>query len=299
MMYDIVIVGAGFAGLSAAIYTARFRLNTLVIGKEIGGTLITAHKVENYPAYKSISGFDLMQKLIEHVKSYDVEIKDGNVIEIERGDGKFTVKTEKEEFECKSVIIATGTVRRKLGVKGEKELENKGVHYCATCDGPIYKNKVVAVIGGSDSAATEALFLTEHASKVYIIYRQDKIRAEPINLEKVEENEKIEVITNANVKEIRGGGKVESVMLDTGKEIKLDAVFIEIGSVPGTMLAAQLGLELNERNEIVIDKYSKTNVEGVMAAGDLTDSRLKQAVISASEGVMAAFSAFNHVKLKK
>lgn len=298
-MYDLVIVGEGFAGLSAAIYAARFRLNTLVIGKGVGGTLMVAHKVENYPGFKSISGFDLMQKLIEQVKSYDVEIKDGNVIRVKKEGEKFVVETEKEGFECKSVILATGTVRRKLNIPGEKEFENKGVHYCATCDGPLYKNKVVAVIGGSDSAAKEALFLAEHASKVYIIYRKEKIRAEPMNAEEVERNKKIEIITKTNVKEIKGKEKVESVLLDTEKEMKLDAVFIEIGSVPGTILAAKLGIGLNERKEVITDKQARTSVGGVFAAGDLTDAGWKQAVVAAAEGAMAAFSAFNYVKGKK
>jgi len=296
--YDFIIIGAGSAGLPAAVYAARFRMKTLVIGEIVGGTIINTHIVENWPGIVEISGWDLMEKLKEHVKANDVEILNDKVTEVQKQGPGFVVKTSEKEFKAKTVLFATGTERRKLGVSGEKEFENKGVSYCAVCDGALFKDKVVSVIGGSDSAAKEALFLSEHAKKVYIIYRGEQIRAEPINAERVANNRKIEILYKKNVKGIFGDKLVKGIKFEEGGELALDAVFVEIGATANSELAEKLGVKLNGKKEIVIDENSKTNVPGVYAAGDVGNRHFKQAITGASEGVIAAFSAYEHINSK-
>jgi len=298
-MYDVIIIGTGVAGYSAAIYAARFNLKTLLVGKRFGGLLQDTHIVENYPGYKSISGFDLMQKMLDHVKSYDIDIVESEVTAIKKND-QFEVTTKDKSYEGKTIILATGTKARELNIPGEKEFKNKGVSYCALCDAPLFKDKVVGVIGGSDSAAKEALLLAEYAKKVYIIYRKEKIRAEPVNLERVKKNDKIEVINNTNVIEVKGDNMMDQVVLDNefngSKELELQGLFIEIGHIPQTELAKKLGVTLNEKGEVITDEDSKTSVEGVCAAGDLTNKDWKQAIIGAAEGVTAAWSIYNYLK---
>ncbi len=291
-MHDLIIIGTGAAGLSAAIYAARFRLKTAVLGKVAGGTLVDAHLVENWPGVISTSGFELMKNIEKHVKSYNVEIVEGEVIDAGKKGKNFLLKTREKEYETRTIIFATGTERRKLNVPGGKEFENKGVSYCAACDAALFKGKAVAVVGGSDSAAKEALLIAEYAKKVYIIYRREKIRAEPINKERVEKNEKIEIIINSNVVEILGDKNVKKVKLDSGKEMEVQGVFVEIGATPLSALATKLGVILNEKKEIVVDENSKTNVLGIFAAGDVTNAKFKQAITAASQGVIAAFSAY-------
>jgi len=296
--YDFIIIGAGSAGLPAAVYAARFKLKTLVIGAVVGGTIINTHIVENWPGIVEVSGWDLMEKLKEHVKANDVEIVNDKVIDVKKENNSFTVKTNEKEFKAKTILIATGTERKKLNVKGEKEFTNKGVSYCAVCDGALFKDKIVSVIGGSDSAAKEALFLSEHAKKVYIIYRGTKIKAEPINAERVEKNSKIEIIYEKNISEIFGEQLVTGIKFKEGGELKLSAVFVEIGAIPNSELAEKLGVKLNDKKEIIIDAESKTNVPGVFAAGDVGNKHFKQAITGASEGVIAAFSAYEYINSK-
>jgi len=295
-MYDTIIIGGGVSGLGSAIYAKRFGLKTLVLSDFFGGTITKTHLVENYPGFKSLSGFELAQNIIEHAKSVEAELKDEPAKSIEKTDKGFKVETEKNTYESKTVIFATGTHHRKLGVKGEAEFANKGVSYCATCDGPFFRNKVVAVVGGSDSAVKESLMLAEFASKVYIIYRGENLRPEPINKKRMEENSKIETITKTNITEIIGDTKLTKVKFDTGKELALDGLFIEIGRIADTEMAKKLGVETNEKGEIKIDRMSKTNMEGFYAAGDVTDSEWKQAIVGVSEGVKAAYSAYNYIK---
>jgi len=306
--YDFLVIGAGVAGLAAAMYSARLGLKTLVFGKThgsempIGGVITTTNIIENYPGFIKVTGEELAKKIEEHAKSYDlVEIKEEKVEKVSKGAEKFKIKTDKGEYFGKTVLFATGTKWKKLEVPGSLEFENKGVAYCALCDGPLYRNKVVAVIGGSDSAAKDALVLAEHAKKVYIIYRKEKIRAEPINLKRIEENKKIEVINNANVVEIRGKEFVTSVILDRmyggSKELKVDGVFVAIGHIVLSDLAKDLGVSVNEKNEIVINhKTSETNIPGVFAAGDVADKPFKQAITGVAEGCTAAYSAFEFIK---
>ncbi|MBR9678497.1 MAG: FAD-dependent oxidoreductase [Nanoarchaeota archaeon] len=299
--WDVIVVGGGIAGLSAAMYAGRFMLKTLVITKERLGLLATTHTVENYPGFKKIVGAELVKKVEDHAVASGAEIIDGEAVEIKKSGEGFAVKTTKNEvFHAKAIIITTGTKHRELDVPGVKKLFGKGVSYCATCDGPLYRNKIVGVVGGSDSAAKEALMLSQFAKKVFIIYRKEKIRAEPVIMKRVEKNEKVEVINNANVVRINGKDFLKSVTLDReyndSKDLKLDGLFIEIGSVPLAGLVKPLGVKLNVKGEIIIDKSSRTSVKGVFAAGDCCNTGWKQAIIGAGEGAHAAFSAYEYIQ---
>lgn len=299
-MYDTIIVGGGIAAFGAAVYCGRFQLKTLVLGKSIGGTIILTDDVSNYPGFKKLSGSDLFEKIKEHANDYKIETKTGRVTKISKTKNGFKVDTAEQHFESKTLIIATGSEWRKLNVPGEKEFANKGVHYCALCDGPVYKGKVLGVVGGSDSAAKEALLLTQYGSKVYIFYRGSKIHPEPVNMRKVEKNPKIEVIPNTNIVEIKGDKLVRFVVLDNlykgTKEFKLDGLFIEIGHIPLSDIVKGLGVKLNEKGEIIIDRAAKTNVEGVYACGDIVDTVFKQAITGVAEGTLAAYSAYEYIE---
>lgn len=305
--YDFIIIGAGVAGLASAMYGARLGMRTLCLGSShgselpIGGVITTTNIVENYPGFISLSGEELSEKLKSHAESYELaSIKEGKVEKIEKIKNYFQVKTDKNQYNAKTILFATGTKWKKLEVPGSKEFENKGVAYCALCDSPLFKNKVVAVIGGSDSAAKDALVLAEHAKKVYIIYRKEKIRAESINMKRIEKTKKIEIINNANVVEVKGDKSVRSVILDreySGKrELQLDGVFVAIGHVALSDLAKDIGVTLNDKGEIIINhKTSETNIGGVFAAGDVADKPFKQAITGVAEGCTAAYSAFEYI----
>lgn len=299
-VYDVVIIGAGVAGFAAAMYAGRFMMKTLVIGETPGGTIILTDVTENYPGFKRLTGLELADKIREHAMEYGVDFVEGRVTRVERrGDGCFKITTSEEAFHGKTVIFATGTKAKKLNVPGEEKFANKGVHYCALCDGFFYKDKIIGVVGGSDSAAKEALLLSQYGKKVYIIYRGEEIHPEPINKKRVEENPKIEVINNTQVVELKGKDKLEAAILSNpyngSTELPLDAVFVAIGHVPLSQLAVEIGVETNSKGEIKIDRLSRTNVPGVYAAGDVTDSPFKQAITGVAEGVIAAYSAYQFV----
>ncbi len=294
-IYDTIIIGSGPAGLGAAIYALRFNMKVIVIGKEFGGLITTTNIVENYPGFPSIAGFDLMQQFKAHCDSLNAQIVDDEVIEIQQKNKHFHVKCGFGEYKGKTIIYATGGKHRKLGVPGEEQFAGKGVSYCATCDGPLFKDKVLAVVGGSDSAAKDALFLSEHASKVYIIYRRQEIRAEPINKQRVAKNPKIKIIPNTVVKEIKGKDFATGVIFQDGTEFPLDGIFIEIGADPASELAKRLGVRTNDKGEIVINTASETNIPGFYAAGDVTQQIYKQAITGVAEGVIAAFSAYTYI----
>jgi len=298
-MYDLIIIGGGVAGLSAALYAGRFKLKTLVIAEKLGGTIILTGDISNYPGFKKITGMELFDKIKEHAVSYNVEIKEEKVEKVKKYETFFEISVKDNVYKTKTIIFATGTDWRKLNVPGEKEFANKGVHYCALCDGALYKNKIIGVVGGSDSAAKEALLLAEYGKKVYIIYRKEKIRAEPINLKRIEQNKKIEIINNTNTKEIKGNKFVTHIILDNpykgSKELKLDALFIEIGHTPISNLAETMGVKTNEKGEIIVDKDSKTNIKGVFACGDVVNSKFKQAITGVAEGVIAAYNVYQYI----
>ena len=309
--YDFIIIGAGVSGLSGGMYAARLGLWTLGLGTShgtelpVGGVITTTNIVENYPGFIKLTGTELANKIKDHAESYDlVDIKQEKVESVKSKGKGFSVKTDKEEYSGSAVLFATGTKWRKLEVPGSDEFKNKGVAYCALCDAPLFKDRVVAVVGGSDTAAKDALVLAEHAKKVYIIYRKEKIRAEPVNLKRISDNKKIEVINNTNVIEVKGKDVVESVKLDkkySGKdELNVDGVFVAIGHIALSDLAKDLGVELNEKGEIVMDhKTSETNVDGVFAAGDVGDKPFKQAITGVAEACTAAFSAFQLISKNK
>ena len=295
-IYDLIVLGGGPAAIGCAIYAARFAMDVLIIGKTFGGLIATTHIVENYPAITSVSGQGLMDMFKDHMDSLKIPYISDEIQSIEKTGNYFILHSFFQKFKAKTVCIATGSERKKLGIPGEDEFAGRGVSYCATCDGPFYKDKVVCVIGGSDSAAKEALFLSQNVKKVYIIYRGEEIRAEPINKKRVNENEKIEIIYKTNIVEIKGNGVVKSVVFDSGKEFETDGVFIEIGSNPNSDLAKRAGVKLNQKGEIMINRKSETNVPGILAAGDVADSPFKQAITGVAEGVIAAYSAFDYVK---
>lgn len=292
--YDVIIIGGGPAGIAASIYSARYMMSTLVLTKD-HGAIAEAHIVENYPGFRSISGMQLMEEFSKQAKDLGVRISFDEATDIKKEDGTFIVNSK---HRAKKIILAPGLMRRKLNIKGEDEFARKGVSYCATCDAPLYRGKTVAVVGGSNSAARAAQLLAEYAKKVYIIYRGDKLRSEPLLTSSVERNRKIEIITNANVSEIKGGKFVESVQLESGEMLMADGVFIEVGSVPSSVLAKKLGVSLDAENYIKVDAGMRTNVEGVYAAGDITtgSNKWRQIITACAEGGLAASSAYVDIK---
>jgi len=330
-MEDLIIIGAGPAGLTASIYASRYRIKNLVIGKDLGGAMALASAVENYPGFERISGLDLAQKMARQAKSLGAEIVNDSVVEIKNEklkiknyNAKFKILTESgKEYEARAIILATGTRRRELGVPGEKEYLGKGVSYCATCDAAFFCGKTVAVIGGANAAVMSADHLARFAKKVYLIYRRKPLRAEPIWVERVEENPKIEIIYNTNIVRILGESEFENVKsksktrlpdgqvsnlekvggveLDNpyqgNRYLAVDGVFVEIGGVPGTALAKSLGVELDEKGFVKVNPDMETNVPGVFAAGDIANlhGELQQIVIACAEGAIAAFSAYKYL----
>jgi thioredoxin reductase (NADPH) len=295
-VYDLIVLGGGPTAIGCAIYAARFALNVLVIGKVFGGLIATTHVVENYPAITSISGQGLMEMFREHMISLNISYISDEIRNIEKEGDYYVLSSFFQKFKAYTICFATGSERKKLGIPGETEFAGHGVSYCATCDGPFFKDKVVCVIGGSDSAAKEALFLAQNCSKVYIIYRGEEIRAEPINKKRVYENKKIEIVYKRIVVEIKGEQKVKSIVFDNKDELEIDGVFIEIGSIPNSELAKKMGIKLNEKGEILINRKSETNISGIYAAGDVADAPFKQAITGVAEGVIAAYSAFDYLK---
>lgn len=303
-IWDVIIVGTGIAGCSAGMYCGRFNLKTLVIGELPGGIITTTHLVENYPGILSIGGFEMGEVFLEHAKKFGAEMKFSKVTDIERCAppknekklGIFKVKTPSEEFMGKTVIFATGTEHKKMGVPGEKELNAKGVSYCALCDAAFFKGKTVCVVGGGDSSAIETLILAAQCKKVYMFVRKDVLRAEPINYKKIMESSNIEVRLKTEIAEIRGKGKVESILLKSGEEILMDGVFVAIGHVALSGLAEKLGVALDEHKQIKINRNSETNVPGIYAAGDVGDTAFKQAITGASEAVIASYFAYQYLQ---
>jgi len=300
--YDILIIGAGPAGLTAGLYSARNGLKTGIISKDIGGTVNFILRIENWPGFKG-SGAELIKKFYEHIKEYEIDFIIEEVVSIEKSekDKKFIVKTNKQEIECKALIIATGTERKKLNIQGEEKFLGKGISYCATCDSFFFKNKDVAVIGGSDCATTSALAFSDIAKKVYLIYRGEKLKCENINEERLKEKKNVEIFYNSFPLEILGKEKVEEIKImfeNKKKNIKLDGIFIEIGSSPLAEFTKNLGLKMDEEKFIHVDENMKTSVDGVYAAGDVTNQKLKQVLVSASQGAIAAKSAYDWMNKK-
>jgi thioredoxin reductase (NADPH) len=301
--YDLIIIGGGPAGLTASIYASRYKLRHLIFSKEPGGQLNEIHKIENYPGYVSISGYDLAQKMIEQTKTLGGEIKMESIAKIEKKDDFFEVSTSTENYLAKNILLTVGTEYRKMNISGEKELKGKGVSYCATCDAAFFTDKKVCVVGGANSAAMAALLLAEYAAKIYVIYRGAELRCDPVYLEKIKANEKITVIYETNISEIKGTDKVEEIILDreydSSASLSVDGVFIEIGSEPGVELVRELGVETDEKSFIKINADQSTNIPGVYAAGDVTtgSNGMRQVITAAAEGAIAAGSIYKRIQV--
>lgn len=296
---DVIILGAGCAGWTAAIYTARANLNPLVLtGDELGGQLAMTTEVENYPGFpEGIMGPELMHRFEQQARRFGAEVKTERVIAVDFGVRPLKLTTRKGDYHARAVIICTGATPRRLEIPGEAELWGYGVSACATCDGAFYRDRVVVVAGGGDSACEEATFLTRFATKVYLVHRRDQLRASKVMAERVLSNEKIEPVWNTVVTECVGtketgltGVKLHNVVTGEDSELAADGFFLAIGHVPNTQLFEGI-LELDEKGFLVTDAYQRTNVPGVFAAGDVQDHIYRQAITSAGSGCMAALDA--------
>ena len=298
--YDIIIVGGGPGGLTAGIYAGRQGTNTLILDKDLaGGIGREVPEMENYPGYENISGLKLTE-IMKTQAEKNTEIHEfENVLSIEKDDDGFIIKTDKDEYSTKAVILATGSSHSHLNVPGEEEFLGRGVSYCATCDGLFFQSRDIIMVGGGNSALQEALYLKNLGANVTIVHRREEFRAQK-HLQNMIKEEDINVIYNATVEEIKGDMLVESVVLKDTKsnelsELKTDGVFISVGYVPHTELAIQLGVNLDESGHIIVDKEQKTNVEYVYAVGDVCVG-LKQWVVACGEGAVAATSAYQDIK---
>lgn len=302
--YDVAIVGSGMAGLSAGLYAARYELSTAVIGDMLGGATSTAWTIENYPGYKEIDGYDLIVKVKEQNEALGVKIINDKVAGMKKSKTGFELTLRDggdHVINAKTVILAVGAARRKLGIDREDELaKGKGVHYCATCDAPLYKGKVIGVVGGGDASVKGMNLAVQYADKIHVFVRGDQLKAEPINYERLQphiESGKVEVHFKTEVTELLGSERLTSVKTNDGREIELDGLFVEIGAVPEVELAQALGVELDKHGYIAVNNMMETNVPGIYAAGDTTNffGHFKQDITAAAMGAVAATSAFNFI----
>lgn len=297
-MYDVIIIGSGPAGLSAALYAKRAMLETLVIEEMplSGGQIINTSDVDNYIGLPGIGGFELAQVFRQHVDRYEVRFKTASVLSLEdNGECKTVTLKSGERLDTKTVIIATGAKNRTLGVIGEAELTGKGVSYCATCDGGFYKNKTVAVVGGGDVALEDAIYLSRICQKVYVIHRRDEFRGAKILADKVKSLENIEIIWNATVEKINGEDRLKSIVLKDKtstslKELALDGLFIAVGTVPNSGIAQGIA-QLDSGGYIVADESCKTSTDGIFAAGDVRTKQVRQVITAAADGACAVAAA--------
>ena len=296
-IYDLLIVGGGIAGITAAIYAARKEMSFAIISPEFGGEIVNTTFVENWPGIKSISGKELAKGYVEHMKSLNVEIIEDAVTAVTY-DKNFLVTTYGGVYESKTLIWATGSRYKELGVQGEGELRGRGVTYCSICDGPLYKNKTVAVIGAGNNALTSAIYMSNIAKKVYILVRSEKIRGDPVLLDALKSHLNVEIVVNARVKIINGEKKVTSVTLDNGQHVELDGVIINIGYIPITDPIKDI-VELNDMGYVEVDGKNMSTLPGLFAAGDVVYNAYKQLVISASDGAVAALGAYDYVSTLK
>lgn len=299
-MYDVVVVGAGAAGLTAAIYTCRKRLKTAIISVDVGGqTNLTSH-IENYPGVEPCPGPELMQKFLGNALGFGAEFIPGKVSRIEEKEDGFILELSSgERYKSRTIILCFGKISKSLGVKGEEKFFGRGVSTCATCDAPLYKNKNALVVGGGNSAVEASLELSAIAKKVYLVHRRNAFRADEISVEKIKKLKNVELVLNSTVIEIKGDKKVSSVILqdinsNKTREIIADGVFIEIGYAVDTSMASHL-VKRNEKNEILVNERCETSHPGIFAAGDVTQSPYKQTVISAGEGAKAGLQAYNYL----
>lgn len=301
-IYDVVIIGAGPAGMTAAVYTSRANLSTLMIERGIpGGQMANTEEIENYPGFDHILGPDLSTKMFEHAKKFGAEYAYGDVKGIVDGEEYKTITAGSKEYKARAVILTTGAEYKKMGIPGESELGGRGVSYCAVCDGAFFKQKELIVVGGGDSAVEEGVYLTRFADKVTIVHRRDELRAQKILQDRAFANDKVDFIWSHTVKEIKGeNGKVSGVTLVSTKdgtetEKAIDGVFIYIGMLPLTKPFENLGI-LNDDGYVVTNDKMETSVPGIYAAGDLRDKTLRQVVTATGDGSIAAQSAQHYIE---
>lgn len=301
-MYDLIIIGAGPAGLTAGLYAGRACLKALILEKlTCGGQILLTETVENYPGFPGgVSSSDLMGNIEEQVMKLGVKILEEEAREIEKLDTFWRIKTRENQYAAKAVVIAAGSLPKTLEVEGEKQLTGKGVSYCATCDGPLYRNKIVAVVGGGDTAAEEVLFLARFAAKIFLIHRRNRLRAAEILAQRIKDNLKVKPIWNTLVKAILGKERVEGLLLkdiDSQKEetILCDGVFIYVGRVPATGFLGSL-LDLDEHGHIITDEAMRTSQAGIFAAGDCRKKTFRQVITACSDGAVALYSAQQYLE---
>jgi len=301
-MYDLIVIGLGPAGMTAGIFAARREMKTLVIGKELGGQLIWASEIENYPGTPKISSFDLIEKMRLQTIESGAEIKIDEVKKIEKTkEGNFIVFTLREKFEASAVIIALGLSPKRLAIPGELEFSGKGVSYCANCDGPFYKGRKVVVVGGGNSALDAAEVLSKMASEVYLIHRNKEFRGFESLVKDVYDRENIKILLNSELKEIIGDDKVTKIRVannldGSSEELDIDGVFIEVGRIASTDLVSEF-VERNEKNQIIINNQGETKTQGIFAAGDVTSCETKQITVATGQATIAALSAYKYLQL--
>lgn len=303
-MEDVTIIGSGPAGLSAGLYAARYQLETQIIGQQLGGAMAEAWQVENYPGFLKISGLELAKKMKEQVEALGVKVIEDEVTKLQQKECFLVFTRSGKVIETRAIILALGTQRRKLNISGEARFLGRGVSYCATCDGPLFKNKKVAVVGGGDSAIKTALLLEHYASEVFLLVRGEKLKGEPLNIAWVQKTKKIKIFYQTKVLEIKGDKKLESLILqrkDQKEELVVDGLFVEIGSVPAMELLSDLKIKTDPYGYVIVDENQRTNLRFVYAAGDLTTALggFKQILTAAAQGAVAAHTAYQDLsKLK-
>jgi len=297
-MYDSIIIGAGPAGLTAAIYLARKKIKFLLISEDIGGQAAMSGNIENYSGFKSIAGVNLINKFREQVEDLGIKIVYEKVVSIEKEKNLFLVNTEEKKYISRTIIIASGKLPRKLNVSGEREFTGRGVAYCATCDAPNFKNLPVAVVGGGNSALDSVLQLSKYTKKIYLINLGDELIGDAIMQEKVKKLGFVKILNHKKTLSIEGGITVSAFIIEDAKtgqkeKINVSGVFINIGWVPATSF--KIPVALNKEGEIIIDKNCRTKTPGIFAAGDVTDIESKQVIIACGEGAKAALSAYRYL----
>lgn len=301
-MYDIVIIGGGFAGLTAALYSARYGRKVLVIEEvAFGGQIINANEVENYPTIINTSGFELSNNLYNQVKDLGVDFLSDRVMKIENSEVK-KVLTMNKEILCKSIIVASGMKRRKLDIESEERLTSRGISYCATCDGALFKNRIVAVVGSGNTSLEDAIFLSNYSKKVYVINRGNAFKGEKSYFDALKKKNNVEIIYNCEVIKISGEDKINSITIKNKlnnalKIIDLDGLFIAIGQIPNTEIYKGL-LNLDEYGYIKADESCKTNIDGIFVAGDIRTKEVRQLITAASDGAVSAVRANNYIEFQ-
>lgn len=303
-MFDTIIIGAGPTGMTAAIYASRRMMKALVISKSIGGQVIWASDIKNYPGIEFVGGFDLINKMHQQVKNLGVDIKIDEIKKINKNaDGSFLVQTDKDSYSAKTIIIAMGLAPKKLNLAKENELTGRGISYCANCDGPLFKGKNVAVVGGGNAALDAAEVMSKIANKVYLIYRKSQFKAFESLISAVKDKSNIEIILDSETQEIIGEEKLEKIKIINNisqeiRELNIDGLFIEIGHEPKTEVLAGL-VERDSLGQVIVDLSGKTSCDGIFAAGDVTQVEFKQIVIGCGQGAIAALSAYKYLQTGK